>query len=135
MIIRLTCPGQPVSAKNHQAATLARGRGGRVIPVVRPGKAITEWYGRVVPVLRHQYAAYGLPALNGPLWIATHEHLAHPLESEHNPDHDNALSGVFDALQKAGVVTNDRRFIAGAWTRQHSPTNPHILVEIRRLAA
>lgn len=133
MIIRLVCPGQPASAKNHQAATLARGKGGRLVPRIRPGKAITSWYDRVVPVLKDQWAAYHLPPLSGPLYITLHQVLENDPLAVGSPDGDNVQSGVWDALQKAGVIENDRQFIAWAGTRSHG--DPHVLVEIRRLAA
>jgi Holliday junction resolvase RusA-like endonuclease len=133
LTIRLRCPGQPVSAKNHQAATLARGKGGRLVPVVRPGKAITSWYDRVVPVLARQFAQYQIPALSGPLHITVHQVLENDPLAVGSPDGDNVQSGVWDALQKAGVIENDRQFVAWAGTRTHG--DPHVLVEIRRLAA
>ncbi len=133
MIIRLVCPGQPVSAKNHQAASLARGRGGRVIPVVRPGKAIAAWYARVVPVLEEQWRAYQIPTLTEPLHVTLHQVLARDPLANGSPDGDNVQSGVWDALQKAGVIANDRQIVA--WAGSRTQGEPRVLVEIRRLPA
>lgn len=129
MIIHLICPGQPVSAKNHQ--TPIRTSSGR-LRIIK-GKAITSWYERVVPVLETQWAAYQMPTLTAPVHITMHQYLVHPLTSDANPDGDNVQSGVWDALQKAGVIANDRQVVAWAGTKTHDRINPRVCVEIRAL--
>lgn len=129
MLIRLLCPGQPVSAKNHQIPVRTTGGKLRIIK----GAAITAWYDRVVPVLTQQWGQYGLPTLTVPVHVTTHQFLAHPVTSDANPDGDNVQSGVWDALQKAGVIHNDRQIVAWAGTKTHDARSPRVAIELRLL--
>lgn len=129
MVIRLVCPGQPVSAKNHQIPIRTTSGKLRIIK----SEAITRWYARVVPALEQQWGQYALPTILEPVHITVHQFLQHPLHSDANPDGDNVQSGVWDALQKAKVIGNDRQAVAWAGTKQHAPGNPHVLVEVRVL--
>ncbi len=127
MLIRLVCPGQPVSAKNSQRAIRTTSGKARIIK----SAAIAAWYARVVPALEAQWRQYQRPTLKGPLHITMHQFLEQDPLSKSSPDGDNVQSGVWDALQQAGVLANDNQIIAWAGTRQQG--DPHVLVEIREL--
>lgn len=130
MPLRLTIPGQPVSGKNHVRATLARGKGGRLIPRVRASRAVTDWYAQAVPVLVAQWG--DTPTLDGPLHVTLHQYLAHDPASPASPDGDNIQSAVWDALQKSRVIANDRQIVGWAGSRQQDAA-PRVEIVIREL--
>ncbi|MES2524051.1 MAG: RusA family crossover junction endodeoxyribonuclease [Gemmatimonadota bacterium] len=127
-LISLIAPGQPVSAKNHQRVVKYGDRAG-----IRSGKAIERWYERVVPELARQFARQDMRTIRGHIHLDTHQFLQHDLDSPANPDADGILAGVFDALQKALVVHNDRQIVGGAFTRQRDQARPRVEIEIRVL--
>lgn len=129
MLIRLIAHGQPVSAKNHQIPIITNGGRARIIK----SAAITKWYGRVVPELESQWSSYGLPTITGLVHVTVHQYLQHPLTSDANPDGDNVQSGAWDALQKAGVIANDRQVIGWAGSKQHDAERPRVEIEVRVL--
>lgn len=131
MLIRLVISGQPVSGKNHKNAFIVRGKSGRMRAVVVNGKAIREWYAKKVPEIALQWRDYRHPTITGRAHITLHQYLQFDLDSERNPDGDNVQSAVWDALQKAGVVANDRQFCWWAGSTQQDAKNPRVIVEIR----
>lgn len=135
MLIALECPGQPVSGKNHKRAFVVRTKTGHQRAVVAKGKAVTDWYERVVPVLVRQFAAYDIPTLKTFVEVELVEHLAHPVGDRRNPDGDNTQSAVWDALQKAHVIADDRLVCRWSGARVHDASAPCIKVFIRTLEA
>lgn len=133
MLITLTCPCQPVSGKNHKSAFVVKTKTGQQRAVVAKGKAIVAWTDSVVPKLARQFAAFGLPTLKGFVEITLVEYLAHPVGHRSNPDGDNVQAAVWDALQHALVIADDRLVRQWSGIRHHDPLRPRVEIEIRTL--
>jgi Holliday junction resolvase RusA-like endonuclease len=130
MLIALTCPGQPVSGKNHKNAYVVTTKTGKQRAVVATGKAVTRWRDRVVGELARQFAAYGVPQLKGRTEIDLVEHLAHPIGHPSNPDGDNVQAAIWDALQLAHIIADDRNVVRWSGERRHVAPGESPRVEI-----
>lgn len=129
MLISLVAPGQPISGKNHmQPIKLKNGR-----ISIRKGKAVTDWYDRVVPVLARQFAALGLTTIRVPVHVDVHQFVKFGVCSTANPDGDNAQSAVWDALVHAHVLQDDRLIVTWGGSKVHDKAKPRVEIEVRVL--
>ena len=127
----LVCPGQPVSGKNHMQPV--HRRDGSV--GIRKGAAVTNWYARVVPVLLQQFQRAGGRTIAIPVHVAVHQFVQHGVCSTANPDGDNAMSAVWDALVRARILQDDRLIVSWSGRKTHDRVNPRVEIVIQPLEA
>jgi Holliday junction resolvase RusA-like endonuclease len=120
MIPLLTIPGKPGSHKNQW--TVGRGRDGK--PCIRVGDKAKAWKAGAAAVLKYQWRPR--KPLEGPVgaMILVCQGRAQAC------DLDNALGGVFDALQAAGVLKNDYQIEALWAERTRDAERPRIEIQL-----
>jgi Holliday junction resolvase RusA-like endonuclease len=133
--------GDPVPLGRHRTAT--RDRHGRLL--ARPHhfnpKATADYQEKLVEEFQLRIMGHRSDfPLDDPLWLDVEFRLARP-RSVHRrypqtkPDLSNLTKMVEDALEKAGVVVNDSRFVDGTVRKRYSEfgSSPTVAVKIRRL--
>jgi Holliday junction resolvase RusA-like endonuclease len=117
----LTILGRPRPKKN--SPRIARTPTGR--PFILPSQANQVWHRDAVAQLRAQWrgAKGPLPALTGPVSV-TYRFLLPDRRSE--PDADNLMAAVNDALQAAGVLANDRQIRCGTFSKSFGGDAPRV---------
>jgi Holliday junction resolvase RusA-like endonuclease len=126
-VIRLTILGKPATKKNSMRLIQA---GQRLIPI--PSKANVAWTNDAIRQLRDQYRGPRgpLPALTGPVSV-TYEIVLRG--HQHEGDADNYLAATNDALQRAGVIANDRQIRCGTFAKRYDPENPRVDLTIHAI--
>ncbi len=110
--IKLVIKGKPVSWKNSRnAIKLPNGR-----PTLVPSRAATKWMKQAVLQLQFQWGPS--PALNVPL---NAQIVSYYWGGE--PDASNLYLGPEDALQKAGVIADDRLIQSHDGSRKFKDNN------------
>ena len=128
----LTCPGQPVSGKNHKDGFVVPATGERPArAVVVTGKAVRRWMRHAVPHLAQQFARYAVPTIAHPVHVELHQFLRLDCLAPSSPDGDNVQSAVWDALVHAGVLRDDKLIMTWGGTRQTDGGRPRVEIEIR----
>jgi hypothetical protein len=104
-MISLSIPGHCYPLKTHRPIRVVRSRQtGRLIPIVGKSSALRAYEKRATLLLKQQWA--GRPPLEGRVPIRLHVMFAGP-----EPDALGPAETVFDLLQAAGVVGNDRQLV------------------------
>ena len=52
---------------------------------------------------------------------------------DHRKDGHNLHAVVYDALQYAGVIENDRQIVAGEWRTEFDKDNPRVFIKVEKL--
>lgn len=109
---------------------IARTATGR--PFVLPSQANQTWSRDAVRQLREQFRGPRgpLPALTGPVSITYDIVLRN---HQHEGDADNYMAAINDALQKAGVIANDRQIRCGTFAKRYDPINPRVDLTIHAI--
>lgn len=129
-MIQLTLLGRPASKKNSMR--IARTVHGT--PFVLPSKANAVWTRDAVRQLREQYRGTRgpLPPLEGPLSVQLRFYLR---DQRSEPDLDNLCASVFDVLQQAKVIVNDRHVVALTASKSFDKANPRVEVVLHAVAS
>lgn len=106
-MIRFIVTGAPRTAKNHQRIVTNRKTGK---PFIIAGKSAKGWGADAVNQLATQKPRPDWPAMPGALHV-----MALVYRDRNVGDLDNFLHSVGDALQKAGVILNDKQI--ESWDR------------------
>lgn len=96
-------PGKVVSQKNSKQIAFAGRR-----PFVRSSDAVEAWHAEACLRLRGQAMRCGPFRSLGSLEDELEIGIKVKLETRRGPDLDNAIQAPLDALQKAGVIADDR---------------------------
>ena len=116
---RIVIKGKPVSQKNGKR--ILQRRDGR--PFIASSTGALSWKAAAVAQIKDQYR--GNP-LEGALRL---DAIVYQGERQ-RIDLDNALAGVFDALQAGGVVRNDYQIEELSAMRARDNDNPRVVVVI-----
>lgn len=106
--------GKPRSQKNSKQ--IIRMRDGR--PLLVDNAQVKRWRKSAAAQLAGQW--HGRPKLDGKLAVVLTSYLG----ARQRGDTDNLLAGPLDALEAAGVVTNDRVFDTVVSIRRRDDDNP-----------
>jgi Holliday junction resolvase RusA-like endonuclease len=123
-VIQLVIEGKPASKKN--SVRIARRRDGT--PFVLPSAVAGRWGREAVRQLRQQYQ--GAP-LTGPLAVT---YRIYRQNNQHEADLGNYVNAIDDALQAAGVITNDRLIVASQASKSIDPERARVEVTIHAVA-
>ena len=101
-------PGTIRSLKNSRRLVYPRLKGGVMTkPKFIPSKAYKKWEEQALASLIHQLQARKATGhrypIDQPMWVK-----AYVVYSGNEPDLSNALEGVADVLQKAGIIADDK---------------------------
>lgn len=118
----LTVPGRIRGKKNR--ARIIRNRRTGALGLIQEKESVA-WERAAVALLRAQWAPR--PALAVPLRLVCQVRI-HP---QQRGDLTNYLSAASDALEKAGVVANDRLFVHITATRTTDRQNPGVTMTLR----
>jgi len=117
---RLTILGRPVTKKNSQKPIWVRGKL-RIIP----SKAYRSWIGGAKLQAQAQWFGHGHKMLVAPVQLR-----ATIFRAANVGDVDNYLAALFDCLQAARVVENDRLIMQATGTLAKDAVRPRVEVEL-----
>lgn len=125
MRLTFTVLGKPATKKNSMRVV----RSPRGTPLLLPSKANVSWTNDAVRQLRQQWRGQRgtLPALEVPVSVSYRIYLR---DRKHEGDVDNYMAAMNDALQKAGVLANDKLIRCGLFAKSYDATNPRMEVQI-----
>lgn len=134
MLLHFVCPGRPGRGKNGKRAFATVNRAtGKVTAHVAASKSVQRWYRDQVPKLTEQFRAYHLPPLAEFVRVDIAVYHADDILASQSADGDGVQSAVWDALQKAGILVDDRYVQAWSGERHHDPINPRVEIDVRTL--
>jgi len=122
-VIQLTILGKPATKKNSMRLWRM---GRRTVPV--PSKANVSWTNDAVRQLRDQYGPR--PPLTGPVAVRYRIVLR---DGRSEGDADNYMAATNDALQKAGVLANDRQIRCGQFSKEYDRENARVELTIHAI--
>jgi Holliday junction resolvase RusA-like endonuclease len=125
--IRLVILGRPATKKNSMRLVQT---GSRTVPI--PSKVNVAWTNDAIRQLREQYAGPrgALPPLRGPVSVSYRFILR---STQWEGDADNYMAATNDALQKAGVIADDKQIRCGTFSKQYDQANARVEVDIHAL--
>lgn len=116
-----TILGVPVSQKNRKQIMRNRKTGKSFIGTE---KAVRNWKMFAVQQLKRQWS------YPGPMTGEIRADILIFQGSHQSIDADNVLGGVFDAIEKAGIIKNDYQFVEGSWRRDRDRERPRVEVQL-----
>lgn len=120
----LVIEGAPISWKNAKEPARNKRTGKTFIKTRDDAKA---WMESATMQLRHQWRR--TPTTNRDIKA----HFDIYQAKGQSVDADNAMSGAFDALQHAGIISNDYQLSEGSWRRTRDRERPRIEITIEEL--
>lgn len=125
----LTIPGRPPAKNDRDRACVINGK---------PARRLTARFRSFVAACElEKLAVMGAYSITDGHWHA--EILAYQPEKSirhggiANPDVDAPVSCIFDALQRAGVIDDDIRFLTFTAAKAHDKDDPRCVVRLERL--
>lgn len=119
MRLHFTILGRPRPKKNSMR--IVRTANGK--PFLLPSQANVSWTNDAVRQLRDQWQSQRgrLPALDAPLSVTYRFYL---VNRRSEADADNLMAAVNDALQKAGVIADDKLIRCGVFSKSYDADQP-----------
>jgi len=124
-IYTFTLYGKPMVQKNSKQIVWAKRYPYERRPIIVDNPAVAKWRRDIVKQLKAQWS---LDPIEDELAAIVLAYLA----KRQRPDVDNLAAGPLDALEKAGIVKNDRQFSVCWIKRAKDYENPRIEIVICR---
>lgn len=124
MVYRFVIDLAPKSKKNSRPIFRNK-KTGKVF--IGKSSKLTEYENAVLLILTSQKNRYGLAQ---PLECKCRLDLVFEMKTTLRLDADNAILGVSDALQAAGVILNDKLFKRGSWDTVEETGKPDRIIAV-----